>query len=92
MKKKLGGGDIPSGCGWLCKWVWLCISCHLGVTTTPEGKELGESEPSSPRITDSDYHSLTNAPVSPGRTSIYGMLYAFEVRAEINTKFKVQVA
>ena len=72
------------------------------MTPTPEGKELGESEePSSPRIMDSDYHSLSNAPVSPGRASlsnapvspgrasIYGKPNAFEARAGTNTKFSL---
>ena len=54
----------------------------IGVAATPEGKELSESEePSSPNRCsvfspnlDSDYHSLSNAPISPGRIFIYGVI------------------
>lgn len=59
LKTKLGGSDMPR------------------VSASPEGKELGESEESpspyrrsvfSPNM-DSDYHSLSNAPISPGLSS-----------------------
>lgn len=59
---------------------WLCY--FLGVTPPPKGKELGENEEQlstnrdsafSPNK-DSDYHSLSNAPISPGRVSIYDMI------------------
>ena len=54
------------------------ISRTLGVVPSPEGKELGESEESlspyrrsvfTPNM-DSDYHSLSNAPISPGRVEL----------------------
>ena len=60
-----------------CVCVGVVISCtnySPGVATPPDGKELGENEEASsnnstrfsPNL-DSDYHSLSNAPIlSPG--------------------------
>lgn len=64
FKKKIGRGDMPR------------------IATTPEGKELGENEegsssnsnPRSPTM-DSDYHSLSNAPLlSPAGRILHYMI------------------